>query len=357
MIKKIKLRNIQSHQSTDIELCGGINVLVGSSNNGKSAILRGLYWVRNNRPLGIDTLASHWALDKKGNLSKEMSVEVENENGTVIRRRTADENQYIVNGNVQNVVKTDVPADVSDILRLSDTNIQRQLDEPFLLSQTTGEVAKYFNHIARLDVIDTALTNAESMRRQCRKYGEATEVICKDLERKLDALSWLGEAEALIAEYDKVKADLNAVEGDLDAIQGDLNAIEGKFAVVSKYKPAIECAGLVGDASALLQSVRDAGNDADALLGEAGEVADSAEFVARCESAVAVRKSLSKLSAIQKMIDDDLAEVSGMKIDVVEGKTARVAEIGLQIKDWCESLPTVCPLCGQPMDFAHNHRS
>ena len=67
MIHSIKIQNIQSHKDTQLEFNPGINAIVGSSNNGKSAILRALYWVVYNRPLGTDNLLSHWAFDKKGN--------------------------------------------------------------------------------------------------------------------------------------------------------------------------------------------------------------------------------------------------------------------------------------------------
>ena len=67
MIKSIQIKNIQSHKDTSLEFSPGINAIVGSSNNGKSAVLRALYWARYNRPLGTDTLLSHWAVDKKGN--------------------------------------------------------------------------------------------------------------------------------------------------------------------------------------------------------------------------------------------------------------------------------------------------
>ena len=42
MIKKISIKNIQSYRETELELSKGINAIVGSSNNGKTAILRAL---------------------------------------------------------------------------------------------------------------------------------------------------------------------------------------------------------------------------------------------------------------------------------------------------------------------------
>ncbi len=218
MIKSIELKNIQSHENTRLEFDKGINCIVGSSNNGKSAILRGLYWARYNRPLGVDTLASHWALNKKGELTDEMSVTIENENGIICRKRARGENQYIVDDEILNVVKSDVPAKVEQVLRLSDTNVQRQLDAPFLLSETSGEVAKYFNHIVRLDIIDKVLTNAESSRRRTKSDIDATEKIIKEQEQKKEKYNWLDSVERLLRKWDNVKAvndELNIKSAEL----------------------------------------------------------------------------------------------------------------------------------------------
>ena len=95
MITKISIKNIQSHKNSTLELSPGINAIVGSSNNGKSAILRAFYWARYNRPLGTDNLLSHWAVDKKGNQISEMEVTVENQNGFVTRKRTKDRKSVV----------------------------------------------------------------------------------------------------------------------------------------------------------------------------------------------------------------------------------------------------------------------
>ena len=172
MIDSIRIKNIQSHKDTELDFCPGINVIVGSSNNGKTAVLRALYWSIYNRPLGIDTLCSHWALDEKGNIKDEMSVEVKKGNDTLIRRKTKTTNQYILNDDELNAIKTDVPPAVNDFYKLNETNIQRQQDAPFLVSSSSGEVAKYFNGIARLDVIDRILSYAEQTKRKERNKSQ-----------------------------------------------------------------------------------------------------------------------------------------------------------------------------------------
>ena len=200
--------------------------------------MRGLYWVRYNRPLGIDTLASHWALNDKGDLKNEMVVTIENDFGIVTRKRTKNDNQYIVNGKVLDVVKSDVPAEVEQVLCLSDTNIQKQLDEPFLLSKSSGEVAKYFNKVVRLDVIDRVLTNAETTRRKTQNDIKNVQAQIKDCEDKLQAFEWLDDAEILIEKHERVSNRKNQIESDV-MLYNDPQFLEGR-------QPYVETSGSSG---------------------------------------------------------------------------------------------------------------
>ena len=222
MIRNIKIENIQSHKKTEFEFSSGINAIVGSSNNGKSAVLRALYWAVYNRPLGTDTLLSHWATDKKGNQIAPMSVTVENDNGTVTRRRTKTENQYIVNGMELNVVKADVPEQVEKLLCLGDTNIQKQQDAPFLLSMTSGQVAQYFNKTVRLDVIDKVLSNTESRRRKTANEIKQVDDLLLDFNQRLEKYNWLDSVEKLLVKYDNVTNKLNEIEQTTDDINNQI---------------------------------------------------------------------------------------------------------------------------------------
>ena len=52
MIKEINIKNFQSHDNTNLILDSGVNVIVGSSDSGKSAIIRALRWVTSCVPRG-----------------------------------------------------------------------------------------------------------------------------------------------------------------------------------------------------------------------------------------------------------------------------------------------------------------
>lgn len=53
-ITKIKIENFQSHEDTEFDLSPGVNLIVGSSEGGKSAILRAINFALHNEPRGDD---------------------------------------------------------------------------------------------------------------------------------------------------------------------------------------------------------------------------------------------------------------------------------------------------------------
>lgn len=342
MIKSIELKNIQSHENTRLELDKGINCIVGSSNNGKSAILRGLYWARYNRPLGIDTLASHWALNDKGDLKSEMAVTIENDFGIVTRKRTKSENQYIVNGEILNVVKSDIPSEVEQILNLSDTNIQKQLDEPFLLSKSSGEVAKYFNKVVRLDVIDKVLTNAETTRRKTQNDIKNIQMQIKDCEDKLQAFEWLDGVEILIDKYERVSSRKNQTENDVIFLKKSLSDYEScleRIVDLGKQKELVaevdeQMRGFTELNKHFVQLAESLNQFED--VKEYSDFGEEKKLIVKIES-FDTDELESEIKALEKSINDYESQETYIENNIADIKHLR------------EQLPDICPLCGNLM--------
>ena len=53
-IKRVIIEDFQSHRYTELELAPGFNVIVGPSDQGKTAILRAIRWVIYNDRRGTD---------------------------------------------------------------------------------------------------------------------------------------------------------------------------------------------------------------------------------------------------------------------------------------------------------------
>src|SRR4030066_1118308 len=165
-LSSIKLNNFQAHKESIIDLSLGINVVIGSSDSGKTAVLRALRWCINNRPSG-KAYISYWNRDKDGNPKEGTSVSVIKGLLKVKRERSEKFNGYDFGEDDKlEALKTDVPQEVSSFFNLSEVNIQKQMEAPFLLSESPAEIARFFNEIIHLDLIDTVLSKAELMRRR-----------------------------------------------------------------------------------------------------------------------------------------------------------------------------------------------
>ena len=53
MINSVVVRNFQIHKKTSIEFVSGVNIISGTSDNGKSSLIRAMRWVIENRPQGF----------------------------------------------------------------------------------------------------------------------------------------------------------------------------------------------------------------------------------------------------------------------------------------------------------------
>ncbi len=186
MIEELKISNFQSHKKSVLEFDKGVNIIIGQSDSGKTAILRALNWVINNKPSG-DSFRSHWG--------GETTVRIDN----IYRTKGKTKNVYTI---VDDVGETDfksfgqdVPNDIKKILNLSTLNFQGQFSSPFLLGDSSGEVARYLNKIVKLDSIDSSVKNINRTLQEQKNLLTITKTNIKDYKEKQEEYDWLEEAE------------------------------------------------------------------------------------------------------------------------------------------------------------------
>lgn len=236
MFKTLEIRNFQSHKNTKIDFSSGVNVITGSSNSGKTAILRSLNWIINNRPRGTSFI-------RRGQKKSEVVLFVgDNTVETGISRHRSDvDNCYSVATEKTSVefeaIGSDVPREVSDIINFSEINIQEQLSPYFLVLDSPGKIALFLNSVTHLDEVDKIVRLLSSK----VKGSEATLVRLKDslsnLQVELDNITRLNLEEFeknlriatnIVECVNKIKIDvtllddivirLGATEADLDKI-------------------------------------------------------------------------------------------------------------------------------------------
>lgn len=224
MISNLILRNFQSHKKTILNFSPNVNAIIGQSNSGKTAILRGLFWAIYNRPSGLSFI-SYWNRDKKGNPIKPTSVTIADK-CAIKRIRSSELNGYEIIDRMEDdpkivleAIGMDVPEQVEKILNIGEVNIQRQMDSPFLLSESASEVARFLNKEIRLDLIDKILSNAESKRRKYNSDIKQYEVEIESIGKELETFGILDEAERLNNQLNEVETLIEFIEDNIDGLE------------------------------------------------------------------------------------------------------------------------------------------
>jgi DNA repair ATPase RecN len=226
-LKKLVVENFQSHENSEVVFAPGLNVIVGPSDYGKSALVRALRWVFYNEPRGANFISA-WA--------RTCRVSVEMEDGTMITRLrdTAGKNQYIVQrpGEPEQVFAkagSEIPHEViaaSEIQKVQvdenneiELNFGAQLDGPFLLAENGAVRAKVIGRLGGVHILDWAQKKTiTDLRRLRDEEGRlATEI--SRLEAELERYAHLPELEGGIRQLEERVARIEAITADIAALE------------------------------------------------------------------------------------------------------------------------------------------
>ena len=229
MIKAICLKNFQAHKDTRIDFISGVNVLAGASSTGKTSILRAINWVATNRPQGFLDIANYEIINEKKELAGEVSVTIETDSGSVSRIRNSKKNGYEVNGKFYSALKGGVPQEVLDILCFSETSLQQQFDKPFLIGESSKEVARFLNRMVNIDKIDSILSEVENERRKTNQEIKRQEEQFVLLKKKRSQYDWKDDASKMIQDYNKLDSRLIVFVEKYDAVKRSIESYDGWY--------------------------------------------------------------------------------------------------------------------------------
>lgn len=186
MFEKLVIKNFQRHSHLEIDLDEKVTTIVGPSDTGKSAVIRSLRWLCQNSPSGIEFL-------KNGTPS--VSVKLTVDGKEIERTKSASNNAYSIDGKELKAFGQGVPAAVADVLNVDDINFQAQLDPPYWLTLTSGEVSRQLNALIDLSIIDETMKNINRAQSRARVELELAEEKAKSKEQQLEEMQWVGECE------------------------------------------------------------------------------------------------------------------------------------------------------------------
>ena len=226
-ITQVRIEGFQSHVESAFHLAGGLNVITGPSDAGKTAIIRAIRWVAFNEPSG-----EAFVNEKVG----EAVVAIHLETGQIItKKRRKGKTSYLVQLDQEDegslYEKSEVPDEVIALLKIEKQrfgdfetalNFAFQLDAPFLISETASAGAKILGKLAGTESVDMAIKGI-------RQDTHSTRIERTNAEKDIERLS--GSMLAFL-NIDDIKADIELAERTFEQLEKD----KQKFESLKEYK-------------------------------------------------------------------------------------------------------------------------
>jgi exonuclease SbcC len=349
MLKSISLQNFQSHKNTELQFDPGVNVIVGPSDSGKSAVLRATIWTIFNRPSG-ESFKSYWGGDTVVNIVLEKET---------ISREKGKENLYIISSSdLKKPVEfkafgQKIPNEISDLFNISNINVQKQMDAPFLLSLTPGEVGRILNQAVKLDIIDIAQKNIFSTLRQEKNLLLNTRSIIAEKQEALEKYKWLPGADSQLANLESINAKILETRGlilSLTGVLSEINTIDLSIKKASEILPYSEEINNLITLDNEIERRTEEWNKIDEIRQNIQKQENQIELLSPLLTAGGQVAELIKLSQTCKELNtqyDSLVSVTDQIEREIEKIQVEVINQNKLQTEFDILMPDTCPLCGR----------
>jgi len=185
---KISVQNYQIIRNAVLEFKPGFTTIIGPSNNGKSSIIKALkaaiYTESGTTPI------------RYGESS--YIVGIQNNNHVVIFQKKENSSKYIVDGQTYSRFGINTPEEVSNALNIRELilngnkvqlNFWNQMDKPFLLDKSAGELFKFIVDSGENDQLSNVLKSMVSDRQQINRDADIVQGSILSTENTLKELN------------------------------------------------------------------------------------------------------------------------------------------------------------------------
>jgi hypothetical protein len=305
------------------------------------------------------------------------------------RTKSASNNTYSIDGTDLRAFGQGVPDAVAAVLNVDDINFQDQLDPPYWLTLTSGEVSRQLNALIDLSIIDETMKNINRAQSRARVELELAEEKAKKKEIQLDEMQWVGECQmdfavlsnadqylaekkidledlkilteqifwaqtestdarsklSAVLEVGKLSAHIRAQQQVLDGVAGVLSTIESLQGVLqfrTVDTAAVDsAAAAVKEHSSLLQSLLMIRNQYRA----AAPLAKNKEVIGALAEVDQARDSVIKAKQVWLSLESLVSQCEGKN----EEMNLALLNLVLVQKEIQEKTGGLCPVCGGPL--------
>lgn len=350
MISFIELRNFQSHQNSHLDFHPGVNVITGTTDSGKTAIIRGLRWLVWGRPLG-DGFRSNW-----GGVT---SINIKTKEGSIINRTKDKSDSYQLNDTIFKAFGTVVPEEIQKAIDIVDVNLQYQLDSPFLISETAGDVANHFSKIANLEKIHQS---QKEIKRLLNKLLNTAEYKEQEIVSQSDALSeleYLGQLEKEIEVLEAFQQKKDAIDRAVLSLSLLITKTNTQLKKIEDFQPLIALESEVTRILALYEEKNELIKVRSRLLSALNKLSNTNDAIQQKNTIIAADQLVNNTLQLFTRHKDAVLRYKQLNalIETTKRNKILIAVTLEKIKnlslEFDTMFPDICPLCGKPKNTEH----
>ena len=356
MLKQLSIKNFKSHKDTKLDFSPGVNVILGRSQAGKTNVLRSLLLLANNRPGGgkyFSDFAGQKGVTKVSltlddnsvvTLSKDIQI---NKTGDKVIKGT----KYTIGEDSFEGFGTSVPDQIQEKLNLSELNIQKQFDMPFLVMASAGEIARTINRITKLEKVDEWISTLTTKINSDNQKGKILEEEIKESKKSLLKYKDLDKAERCVNNVVRLTQEMELLKTRKVKIEKAIELFNTITESITNIKQALKIEKTVDGVTGLSNRI----SRSIVLENKLIEVVDLEKWIN------STKKVLDKIAPITKKViqtTKDIISLQDVNFSVNEYLDANSTWLNVQChyfeakELYILELETVgkCPLCWNEID-------
>ena len=351
MINSLHIQNIQSHIDSKLDFSPGVNMIIGPSDKGKSAVLNALFWAYQNRPLGDPH--RNWG----GGIMKSKVVL---DNGTVTITRDKQTEYKITQNKKTKKYKAsgqNPPDEVTNLFNMDrKINFQRQLEKDapiFMLSESPGEVAAFLNKVAGLNKIKETETKGKADLRSTYNQLQNTKDQIKDKEQEIAKFQGLDEIYAKVClthqiaqkcdENRRILNNISLMLCQIEKIEGTVQNLTEKLKMKVLVDKAIVIQDKIRDTLVYIEKLSDSIHEIDATERKTRTLSKKLQVRSKIQKAENYHKSIEQSKETKDSIWKKVKNIETLE-NLIFHLRKKEEEFD---KKFHKLMPSICPLCNQ----------
>lgn len=370
---KVKIKNYQAIKDAELEFVPGVNVIVGSTNNGKSSIIRAIQGAINNQ--GGSGFINYDA--------EEAVVTINNNEDTLIWTKSKKQGKSSYNINNEELTKIgqkQLP-EVADLLNMHEVevglerfqiNFWKQMEKPFLVDKTAYQLFDFISQSKEQEFVaglqNTATSEFKELNAEVNSLNIQIDSLTKqttDLTEEIKHLEIINDFD--IASLEKAIVVSNNIQNSINSYETYNNEYYKIKEDLVKYTNVVDTCyenyqTIVDDISnlTLLENKISSYNKEESDLNKIAIAIKSIDVKINnlkevAESISQLEKEVSEAQELYNKLNTLFTKHSHTAIDL-EAYKQDIAKQAKVIKESEEALEKfdVCPLCGNNLD-GHKH--